>query len=138
MDVLAIGLAGVAGAWLRYIVGWALNGRFAIEGLAPFPIGTFSANILGSFILAWFTAATLQSSRMSERMKLAVTTGFLGSFTTFSAWSVETLALLQENQWMVASAYIILSLVLGLAFSWAGYRCAGRVTRKQSQEEKTL
>jgi fluoride exporter len=138
MDALAIGLAGIAGAWLRYILGWALNDRWVIEAFGPFPAATFTANMLGSFCLAWFTAAMVHSTRWSERMKRAVTTGFMGSFTTFSAWSTETLVLLQSSQWLIAVLYVVLSVFVGLLAAWGGFLVAGKAKRRQATEEKML
>ncbi len=109
MTALAVALGGALGALARHGLGsW-------VQSLtrSPFPLGTFTVNILGCFALglalAWFDARTA-----SVAMRRFVTVGLLGAFTTFSTFSWETSVLMQERMWIRASIYAAGSLVLGL------------------------
>ena len=97
------------------------NARFLIArsvGAAidtPFPLGTFVINIAGSFLLGVLgTIVARQLSPESEALRLALGVGFLGAFTTFSTFEFETHGLLEVGSWMLASANMIGSLVVGL------------------------
>ena len=90
-----IGLLGAMGA----------ISRFAISHLPAFqniPMGTFVVNIIGSLLLGLITGWTLNNPVITEEWRLALTTGFLGSFTTFSTFSVENARLIQQGQLKVA------------------------------------
>ena len=115
---------GALGAVSRYVAtGW-------IQGLAGgfFPWGTFTVNVAGSFVLG-FVLVWLQSTVVSAEMRELVTIGFLGSFTTFSTFSYETVALLQEGQWLRAGLYMGGSVVLGLIAMVAGVALATAFAR---------
>ena len=79
----------------------------------PFPWGTLTVNVAGSlflgFLLVWF-----QASLASAELRALVTIGVLGSFTTFSTFTYETGALLQDGEWTRAMLNVLASLVLGL------------------------
>jgi fluoride exporter len=122
MDVLAVGLAGVVGACLRYLMSWLVGDRLQLAFFGSFPIGTWAVNMIGSFCLAWFTAVMLKYPKLSERVKLGITTGLLGSFTTLSSWSVETVTLIQSDQIVMALVYFFASAGLGYTAVWIGYR----------------
>jgi CrcB protein len=94
-DFLAISVAAVAGANLRYL----LN-RIAVHHLGPvFPYGTLFINILGSFIVGFFVVWTTQRVLVDPRWRLMVVVGFCGSFTTFSSYAFETVAYFEQGQW---------------------------------------
>ena len=109
MIVLAVALGGAAGAVARYWVGgWVqtLSG-----GL--FPWGTLAVNLAGSLVLG-FLLVWLQASLASAELRALVTIGVLGSFTTFSTFTYETAALLQDGEWTRALLYVTGSLLLGV------------------------
>ena len=113
-----IGLAGAAGAFLRYEMGIFFN-QYAF---GTFPLATFTANMLGCFALGWLTARLTKAKTLHPYFKLGIGTGLIGSFTTFSTFSVETVALLKDSHLFIAGLYAALSITGGLAFSFLGFR----------------
>ena len=112
-----IAVAGGAGSVCRYLV-W----RAVSQPESGFPLGTLMVNILGCFCIG-----LLAKTVNDELLRLTLITGFLGGFTTFSAFGLETLQLLRNG--MVASAvwYVMASNVGGIAAAWAGLR-VGQIT----------
>jgi fluoride exporter len=126
MTALYIGIAGIFGAFARYGLSLAFNPAVA----DAFPWGTLLCNGLGCFLLTFITFR--YAPRWPETAKLAVTTGFIGSFTTFSTFSMETVQFLNHHLWGLALLYTGLSLVLGLFLAWTGYAIANvRFVRKE-------
>jgi CrcB protein len=111
VDLLLVGFGGALGSMLRYLLSMA---SIAWLG-AAFPWGTLAVNVLGSAAIGLAAALGLQGE-----MRLLVVTGFLGGFTTFSAFSLET-GLLFARAWWLAVAYVAVSVVLGLAAFAAVY-----------------
>lgn len=117
-DLLAVGIGGAAGAMARYAVAsW-------IPLASGFPTGTLTVNLIGCFLLAWLFTAGSRRARMHPRVKLAAGTGFIGSFTTFSTFSVEILELLSHHQLMPALLYVLASVVGGLGAAFLGFGIA--------------
>lgn len=110
-----VGIAGALGAMLRYIIGII----FFTNNL--FPYATLFINLIGSFILAWLTYGLFKRSSLSPEVKTAISTGFIGSFTTFSAVSVETVSLFQNGDTFQGMLYILLSIFGGLIMSELGF-----------------
>ena len=118
-------------ASLSVIIGSALGGlaRFwlsiwMVQLLGPrLPWGTLLINVLGSFVIGWFSALTASDGRLSvaPEIRLFVIVGFCGGFTTFSSFSLQTLELLQREDYGWAAAYISGSIALCLASVAAGY-----------------
>jgi CrcB protein len=98
--------------------------RFLASSLLPsaggFPWTTLGVNVLGS-LLAGIAAATFQPD---DPWRLVAVVGFLGGFTTFSAFSVETIQLLRNGQTSSAAGYVLASLALGIAAAWGGFSLA--------------
>ena len=115
MKYLLIGLGGFAGAVTRYTIGLWVSNRFA----GSFPWGTFAVNITGAFLLGLMTAMILGKEVM-EPYRLPIMVGFLGSYTTFSTFSVETFKLLETGQYLLSVLYSLGSVLLGLSAVWAG------------------
>jgi CrcB protein len=107
-----VGLAGAAGAMARYGVNRAV-------GYRAFPWATLSINVAGSFVLGVLLAGP--GARWSTTVTTAVGVGFLGAFTTFSTFTYETIDLVRADRTAIAVAYVMSSLVLGLAAAAAGY-----------------
>ena len=108
--LLVVASGGALGAVARYLTsGWVqdLAGGF-------FPWGTFAVNAAGSLILG-FSLVWLQGTVSSTELRQFVTIGFLGSFTTFSTFSYETVAMLRDGEWLRAGGYAFGSLALGVA-----------------------
>lgn len=120
MRVVAVGIGGVFGALARYAVGVYLNDR----GMLPW--GTLAVNLLGCFLLAFFLTMALQRFSGDSYFVLAISTGFIGSLTTFSTLSVESIALF--HSWPAAAiAYLGLTLICGYILTWLGW-LSGRYT----------
>ncbi|HUF76696.1 MAG TPA: fluoride efflux transporter CrcB [Longimicrobiales bacterium] len=107
MTLLVVALGGAAGALSRY---WAIGWVQALVGIG-FPWGTLAVNVTGSLALG-FTLVWLQSMAPSAELRDLIAVGFLGSFTTFSTFSWETLTLIREGAWERAGAYTLASVAI--------------------------
>lgn len=90
---LFVALGAALGANARYVVGLWAAGRFG----ASLPYGTFIVNVTGSLLLGFFVALATERLTLSPQTRLLITVGFLGSFTTFSSYAVESLALMRDG-----------------------------------------
>jgi len=127
MTVLVVAAGGAIGAVSRYLAsGWVqdLTGEF-------FPWGTFAVNVAGSLAIG-FTLVWLQATLSSAELRQLVTIGFLGSFTTFSTFSYETVAMLRDGEWWRAGGYVAGSVALGLLAVIAGMALASTLTHGRS------
>lgn len=115
MATLVVAAGGALGAVARY---WASEWVRFWAGDA-FPWGTLTVNLLGSFAIG-FLMVWLQSMAPSAQSRQFLAVGFLGSFTTFSTFSHETLALLEEGTWGRAALYSLGSLALGIVAVYLG------------------
>ena len=119
-QLLAVAAGGAAGAVMRWLMA---SGIQRMAGGA-FPWGTFVVNALGSFLLGFLFVWLIERSSASELMRLALTVGFLGAFTTFSTYSLESIRLLQEGAFTLAFGNIIGQVVLCLMLVWLGVQLA--------------
>jgi len=117
IELLLIAAGGALGALSRYGLASWIDGRFA----GRYPAGTLSVNVLGCLILGALMAVAEDSASISPRLRLFVGVGLLGAFTTFSTFSVETLALMREGRSGVALASVGLNLALGLGAAFVGH-----------------
>lgn len=124
--LLLIALGGGAGSVLRYLLaGWVQSPRPTV-GIA-FPLGTLLVNVIGSLAIGVLGAMFLAGSHtMREEYRLLIFVGLLGGFTTYSAFSYETLELFTHGQWGRAAAYVLLTNALCLGAVWAAYRMTER------------
>jgi CrcB protein len=119
-DFLAISIAAILGANLRYVLS-----RVAAKEFGPvFPFGTLIINILGSFIVGLFVVWTTQRVVADPRWRLLVVVGFCGSFTTFSGYAFETISFLEQGQWGLMLANIFANNLLCMAGALAGMALA--------------
>ncbi|UWR26965.1 fluoride efflux transporter CrcB [Sulfitobacter sp. S223] len=107
MSLVALG--GAIGAACRYLVG---VGMMRLMGPADFPLAILTVNIIGSFLMGVFVVAAAQKGL--THMSPFVMTGVLGGFTTFSAFSLEAITLMERGQIAAAGAYVALSVGLSL------------------------
>lgn len=105
------------GAVSRFLLTTALAGK-----LGNFPLGTLAANFFGSFLMGLLVGVL---AGRFESIRLFVAVGFLGGFTTFSSFSAETLALIQNGQIFAATANIIVSVAAGLPACALGFKIGG-------------
>ena len=112
---LAIAIAGALGALARWGIGTWFGQRFP-----SFPWGTLVINVSGSFLLGVLFAALIERSAGTPTMRVALTTGLMGAYTTFSTFSLETFRLFEDGATGAAIANIGLSLALGLVAVWLG------------------
>lgn len=120
-EVAAVALAGAAGSLARYAVALATRRLWPGHG---FPIATLAVNTLGAFLLALLVTATLDANTWPQWLKLALATGFLGAFTTFSTFAFETHTLLQQQHLLLAALNVTANLVLGLTATGLGVALA--------------
>ncbi len=124
MTLAYVALGGALGALARYgISGWVYE-RMG----ETFPWGTVVVNVLGCLALG-AVVRWLQVSAVSPEVRPFLTIGLLGAFTTFSTFSYETVALLQEGQWLRAGLYVGGSVALGLIAMVAGMAVVTTVVR---------
>lgn len=121
-SILFLALGGSFGAMARWGVHRWVDGRFApAEGDTGFPWGILAVNVAGCFLFGWLFSLFDARSWGNESLRLAVFTGFLGSFTTFSTFGWNTLELLRSGQTGLALGNVAASVFLGLTAVWAGF-----------------
>ncbi len=116
-------------AWLAVFFGGGLGCvcRFAVVrwatalGAVAFPWGTLAVNVGGSLLAGVAYALLVERFDAAAEWRALFMTGFLGGFTTFSAFSLQTLDLVQKDRWLAAGGYVAASLALCLAAVWAGW-----------------
>lgn len=115
MQLVAIALGGALGALMRYWVSsWLNNAEHKL------PLGTLACNTLGSLLMGVCFVLIMEKSRISPEMRPLLMVGFMGAFTTFSTFSLETVAMMQEGHVMSALIYILLSVLLCISALSAG------------------
>ncbi len=120
MAVLAVALGGAVGAATRYLLsGWVQNTAGGI-----FPLGTLAVNVAGSFLIGIVLHLATGRVGWSLEARLLLTTGFCGGLTTFSTFSHETLAMLEDQQWVAAGGNTLLNVLVCLAATYLGLASA--------------
>ncbi len=112
----AIAAGGALGAIMRF---WVSGGIYALLG-RDFPYGTLSVNVFGSFFIGVAFIFLTERLSLGSEVRAFILIGFLGAFTTFSTFSLETLMLLQEGLLLKAAGNIFLSVVLCIIATWGG------------------
>ena len=113
--LIAVGLGGVLGCWLRWMLGAWLNPVFP-----TLPLGTLAANLLGGVLMGCLMVVFAHVHTVPHVLQAAATTGFLGGLTTFSTFSAEANTLLLRRQSMWASIHIVAHLVGTLSVTLLG------------------
>jgi CrcB protein len=115
MIYLLIAVGGAAGSVLRYLIGGAVQ-RTSAGG---FPVGTMFVNVSGCFLIGILLRQFL-NMQVSPELRAFLIVGFCGGFTTFSTFSAETLGLIEGGEYGRATGYVILSVAMCLAATFAG------------------
>ena len=110
-----VALGGALGAGLRWLAGLAV---LRLSGPSEFPLAILGVNVLGSFLMGLFVVAAAE--RGLTHLSPFVMTGLLGGFTTFSAFSLETVTLIERGQIGAAGVYVLLSVVVSVGALFAG------------------
>jgi CrcB protein len=119
----AVAIGGAVGSVARFALGSFIQTRVS----GPFPVGTLVINVSGSLLLGFLAQFGLDTTSLSPEMKLLLTTGFCGGFTTFSTFSYETVKLIENGEYADAGAYVGLSVVLSILGTMLGIRGARRL-----------
>lgn len=112
--LLGVALGGAMGASLRFI---AVQ---LIETPSGFPVATLLVNIIGSFLIGVCYVLIMEKAMLSELWRPVLMAGFLGGLTTFSAFSLEAVALFEDGRWQMAISYIVFSTVFCILAAFSG------------------
>jgi len=116
-NFLLVGLGGMIGSMLRYMFSIVIKP-------SSFPFSTLLVNIIGCLLIGLIIGFGSKNGSLNEPWKLFFATGICGGFTTFSAFSVECVYLLEQQRYTAMLAYIAISIVVGLAATFAGIQLA--------------
>ena len=120
-SILLVAAGGAVGSVARYLLSRALNGTV----LAAFPLGTMAANLLGCLAIGLVCGLAGDGcARLGPDMKLLLTVGFCGGFTTFSTFMNESLTLVKAGDALLGAVYVGSSVALGLIAVMAGFQLA--------------
>jgi CrcB protein len=120
MKIMLIGLAGLFGTLSRYWLAGVVARRYG----ETFPAGTLLVNVCGCFLAGLLFHLMQQRSQVNQALQTIVMVGFLGGFTTFSAYGLQTFTLLRDGEIALAALYLLASNLAGLLMVWAGYSVA--------------
>ncbi|WP_428604888.1 fluoride efflux transporter CrcB [Sedimenticola sp.] len=115
-QVFTIAAGGAVGALMRF---WVSNGIYGLFGRG-FPYGTLTVNVLGSMAMGFLYILFLERMNVSPEVRGALLVGFLGAFTTFSTFSIETLNLIEQADFAKAGLNMIVSVGACLVACWFG------------------
>ncbi len=118
--VLIIGLAGLLGTLGRF----GLSGIVARRFGETFPTGTLVVNVVGCFLAGFLFHLMYERFLINEVLRTAIMIGFLGGFTTFSSFGLQTFTLLRDGEIGLATVNVLASNIAGLLTVWAGYSVA--------------
>lgn len=104
------------GGLTRYFLSWSV---YSLCGRS-FPYGTLVVNVIGAYLIGLVMELGVRGSLVSDTLRLGLTIGFLGGLTTFSTFSYETFALLEDGRFVTAAVNIIASVFVCLLFTWLG------------------
>ncbi|MDR3270667.1 MAG: fluoride efflux transporter CrcB [Peptococcaceae bacterium] len=115
-NFLAVGAGAAVGGCMRYALTWALS--------SGFPLGTLASNLIASLAIGFIIGTERSVGVLPERIKLLLTTGLLGGLSTFSTFSLETVTMLEQSQFVRAGGNVLLNVALCLMFVVIGLALA--------------
>lgn len=115
-QLIAIASGGAIGALFRF---WVSGSVYSLLGRG-FPYGTLMVNVLGSLVMGFLYVLLLERTIVSSELRSALLIGFLGAFTTFSTFSIETLNLLEQAELFKAGLNVLLSVIACILACWFG------------------
>jgi CrcB protein len=122
VKLFLIALFGAIGTLARY----GLQGVVQVRMGGGFPYGTLLINLTGCLVLGFVGQLTLNRMLLSSDLRMAITVGFFGGYTTFSSFGWETAKMLEDGEWMRATTYVSASVIAGLLLSVVGIRLGSR------------
>ena len=125
LSILLVGLGGAFGSITRYLVGNATMRWAEPHNAVGFPWGTLLVNILGCAAIGMLAVLIERLTSLNTELRLLLITGFLGGFTTFSSFGLDTWYLMRKGEWLYATAYVSASvgfgiLAVALVYAWIG------------------
>jgi fluoride exporter len=118
LKLISVMLGGFLGAIIRFRIGeW-------IQTDNGFPMGTLLINLLGCFLLGWFLTFITIRKNINPQLTLFIGTGSIGSFTTFSTFSVETILLIRNGHMVYSALYVLISITFGVLLAYLGLKLA--------------
>ncbi|EJQ16358.1 crcB protein [Bacillus cereus BAG3X2-1] len=130
MKYIIVGIAGILGALSRYYLGFTIDTIWHHS----LPLATLTINLIGCFLLALLTTYIARLNVLSSEVITGIGTGFIGSFTTFSTFSVETVQLINHPHFGIAFLYVSCSMLGGLMMSLLGYKLGDFLLQKHLEE----
>jgi CrcB protein len=113
---LMVGIGGALGSILRFSVGGYVSNRLGVR----FPYGTFLINCTGSFLIGLVVTLLAERTHWSPNWRYLIPIGFIGGYTTFSTFELETFRNFQDGEILVAGLNVALSVVIGFVSVWLG------------------
>ena len=114
LNIIAVGLGGFVGAVCRYLIG-----LIPINEVTVFPMKTFIINIVGCIVIGMITIVATRNNNLNPQMLLFLKVGVCGGFTTFSTFALETAELIKNGNTLVALAYMLGSVLVGVGVIFA-------------------
>ncbi|EJV64789.1 fluoride efflux transporter CrcB [Bacillus cereus] len=130
MKYIIVGIAGIFGALSRYYLGFTIDTLWH----HVLPLATLTINLIGCFLLALLTTYIARLNILSSEVITGIGTGFIGSFTTFSTFSVETIQLINHSYFGIPFLYVSCSMLGGLIMSGLGYKLGDFLLQKHLEE----
>jgi CrcB protein len=115
-----VAIGGAFGAALRYQTGRAMTGWLGAPAMSVFPWATLAVNALGSLLIGLLFGWLARAGQSGDQLRLLLGVGLLGGFTTFSAFSLELVVLIERGQFTIAALYAFLSIALGVTGLFLG------------------
>ena len=113
---LMVGIGGALGSILRFSVGGYVSNRLGVR----FPYGTFLINCTGSFLIGLVVTLLAERTHWSPNWRYLIPIGFIGGYTTFSTFELETFRNFQDGEVLIAGLNVALSVVIGFVSVWLG------------------